>query len=241
MAARSPGSVYGLRCEGADHAAACSSGRVAKRLLALAGTATATLILAACSSTPAKVVTTDHAHRPHHTSRPATSPTTTPTTSATPVTTQAGPARCHVTGLSATIGAYGVATGHVGATITFTNTSTSACTLDGYPGLGLIGATGQALATTVHRGTSYTVPAIAPRSVTLEPGQEASFLIGYNDATGFSGETCPSSTQVEITPPNAYGHLTIAAHIGAYGPCGAVTVSPVFPGTAPPTATSSSS
>ncbi|MGH9058832.1 MAG: DUF4232 domain-containing protein [Acidimicrobiales bacterium] len=124
----------------------------------------------------------------------------------------------------------GAATGHVGQVITFRNTSSTPCTLEGYPGLGMLDAQGHAIATKVSRGTSYIVHAQKPALVTVAPGGKASFALGYTDATGYSGMHCPSSSSLEVTPPNAYHHLVISDHLSPYGPCGKITVSPVYPG-----------
>jgi hypothetical protein len=105
------------------------------------------------------------------------------------------------------------------------STAAIPCILGGYPGLQLVGATGAALATTVMRKGNYSFTSMAPTTVTLTDGQSALFNIGYSDVpTG--AEACPSSTSLEITPPNAFDHLVVPASLG---PCGGkLVVSPVF-------------
>lgn len=126
-------------------------------------------------------------------------------------------------------GASGAA-GHVGGTFTFRNISSSTCTLFGYPGMLMLNSSGAAIHTEVVRGSSVVVPAISPTTVTLHPSRPASFFFGYADVPTGS-QTCPASTRVEITPPNAFGHLIIAANLS---PCGGViTVSPVVAGAHP--------
>lgn len=87
---------------------------------------------------------------------------------------------------------------------------------------------GSAIPTHVIRGTSVVVPPIPVTLVVLGPGTSGSFLFGYpNNPTG--SQTCPTSTKLEITPPNDFGHFTIA---DAISPCGGnITVSPVRIGT----------
>jgi hypothetical protein len=130
----------------------------------------------------------------------------------------------------------GVAAGSIGDTVTFRNASGTTCTLRGYPGLQMLSATGRALATHLHRGAAVTVPAVPTRTVTLTSGSEASFYLGYPDATGYALLKCPTSASVEITPPNATKPITVPWHLQPYGGttqhlrCGIITVSPVFAG-----------
>ena len=146
--------------------------------------------------------------------------------------------RCQSSQLSAHPAFAGVGTGNVGQVVTFTNTSSSTCTLYGYPGLQMLDGSGRPIPTQVHRGQSYAVPQLPVRLVTLRPGAPASFEAGYEDGTGFSGVRCPSATTVEITPPGAYRPITIKWALNPYGGdierlrCGRVSVSPVYAGTA---------
>jgi hypothetical protein len=177
------------------------------------------------STTKAKPTTT--------TTKAAT--TTTTSGQATTTTSVSGAAlgRCHTSQLGARLVHTGAAAGSVGQTIAFTNNSSSACTLYGYPGLLMLNAKGQPLPTQVHRGSSATVHPEAPSTVTLDPGQSASFALGYADATGYPGQHCPASASLEVTPPNTFHQLVISDHLNPYGPCGNITVSPVYPGTGP--------
>jgi hypothetical protein len=110
----------------------------------------------------------------------------------------------------------------------FTNTSGTPCSLQGYPGMQMLDSTGSAIPTNVIRGSSVVVPPIPVTLVILGPAASGSFLFGYpNIPTG--SQTCPTSTKLEITPPNAFNHFTIA---DAISPCGGnITVSPVRAGT----------
>lgn len=216
-----------------------SNRSVTARALALAATA---LGLAACSG---KTVTSS---APTSTTQPttATGGTTATGTGGAPTTlsagtptaaTASGTPRCSVADLSARAGQSNGATGHIGQVITLTNTSDVTCTLHGYPGLQMLGASGQALATNVLRTPSVVVQAENPTTVTLAPRQQGSFLLGYADQTGYGNRTCPASVNLEVTPPNAHDHLVIPDQISAYGPsadqCGTINVSPIYPGSGP--------
>jgi len=142
--------------------------------------------------------------------------------------------RCTTGQLSVTPGAAQGAAGSIGQNVRLLNVSNRTCTLEGYPGLQMLNASGHALATHVHRGASVTVKARPVHLVTLAPGQKASFDIGYSDATGFSNERCPTSARVEVTPPNDFKAVTVRWRLQPYGgsiphlKCGLISVSPVY-------------
>jgi hypothetical protein len=119
------------------------------------------------------------------------------------------------------------AAGTIETTVALTSTAAAPCLLGGYPGLQMLAASGASLPTTVVRKGTYSFTSMAPATVTLARGQAAFFNIGYSDVPVGSETTCPTSTSLEVTPPGAEDHLTLAA---ALAPCGGGTmvVSPVF-------------
>jgi hypothetical protein len=148
---------------------------------------------------------------------------------------------CVSTQLAVVLGPSQGALGHIGQRVSFKNTSTVACTLYGYPGLQMLDPSGSPIPTDVIRGIAYTVPAEPEKIVTLAPGEVASFDLGYEDSTGYGNATCPTSAEVEVTPPNDYTSITIAWKLQPYGgsstkhlQCGQITVSPVFTGAGSP-------
>ncbi len=146
------------------------------------------------------------------------------------------PSRCKVSQLSVHLGQSSGAAGSVGQSVHFTNSSSTSCTLSGYPGMLMLNAAGRPLATHVRRGASATVPQIPLHLVTVLPGGRASFDLGYAAQTGYGNLHCPTSSTVEITPPNAFSHFTIAWKLQPYGGtvqhlrCGVINVSPVYAG-----------
>jgi hypothetical protein len=170
---------------------------------------------------------------------PAGQTTTTPPAHSPTSTTSANaePPACVSKQLAVVLGQGGVAAGSVGMVVTFKNTSDAACSLYGYPGLQMLDAAGHPIATEVIRGTSTTVPSVPEEVVEVAPGSEASFDLGFPDATGYGSATCPTSSEVEFTPPNATQPITVPWKIQPYGgtsiaqlQCGQITVSPVYPG-----------
>jgi hypothetical protein len=144
--------------------------------------------------------------------------------------------RCYSSQLAVTPGRAQGAAGSVGQTVQLRNLAHVTCTLEGYPGMLLLNASGHALPTVVHRGASVTVSARPVSLVTLTPGQSAAFDIGYASATGYANKRCPTSTRVEITPPNDFAALTINWRLQPFGGtiealrCGLINVSPVYAG-----------
>ncbi|MDA8071031.1 MAG: DUF4232 domain-containing protein [Actinomycetota bacterium] len=102
-------------------------------------------------------------------------------------------------------------------TIALRNTGTVTCTLDGYPGLLLLGPGGAQLTTDAHDGGSLAFESVAPSSVSLAPGGAAFFNIGYSEVPSGGESTCPAATGLQVTPPGATSHLVVTVHIA---PCG---------------------
>ena len=179
-----------------------------------------------------------------HKVTPVGNPTTTPPATSPPSTTtsaQAGSTPCISAQLAVELGQSGGAAGSVGVVVSFKNTSSAACSLYGYPGLQMLDSAGHPIATEVIRGTSTTVPSVPEDAVQVAPGAEASFNLGFPDATGYGSASCPTSTNVEFTPPNAVQPITIPWQIQPYGgstiaqlQCGQITVSPVYSGSGAP-------
>jgi hypothetical protein len=183
------------------------------------------VLAAACSSGSSTGTTV-------RTTRPAASSTTTSgrsTSSTTPASSTApsGPVGCPTTDLSGAVTGTSGAAGTVEVTVGLKSTSAATCVLTGYPGLQLLGPGGSALPTSVQRKGNYSFTAAAPTTVTLADGQSAYFNIGYSDVPAGGETSCPTSTSLEVTPPDATDHLVVVA---ALAPCGGGTmvVSPVF-------------
>jgi len=130
----------------------------------------------------------------------------------------------------------GAGLGHVGVLFTVRNVSATGCNLLGYPGLKLLGASGNVLPTTVHDAATgtYLFPAVAPHRIALRPGGYGAFELEYGDnpvgsqANEPYSTACPSASQAEVTLPGASAGTVIPASMA---PCGGdVWVSPVIPG-----------
>jgi hypothetical protein len=93
--------------------------------------------------------------------------------------------------------------GHRGQIFILSNTSGRTCYLYGHPGMDILDAKGQSL----HAKVVWNGP--RPALVRLAPGGKASFAAEWADP-GVYPQGCPTGSSIEITPPNAYRHLTMS-------------------------------
>ena len=135
------------------------------------------------------------------------------------------PANCLRNQLGVRANGINGAAGTIHGAWVFTNVSTTACDLDGYPDIQLYGRAGRPIPTTVKRNLPP-----APSHVKLLPGGSATFYSSYNDVPSGSA-ACPTSAVIQITPPNASASLFIPAQLQACR--GIVNVSAVLGGVHP--------
>jgi hypothetical protein len=118
--------------------------------------------------------------------------------------------------------------GHNTIEYAFTNSSSSPCTLKGYPQYELLDRAGR-----VRAGgraiDSQQLPGAdnrqTPRLVILAPGQEASFHVYYNNGgAGYMGKPCPLSQRVRIKAPGTRRSFVLREQIRS---CRSVLVSAV--------------
>jgi hypothetical protein len=108
------------------------------------------------------------------------------------------------------------AAGTIVLSITLTNASSSACTLEGYPDLQLEDAGGSQLPTQVEQGGGPAVLQHTPARVSLAPGDHGTLLLSYADVpTGT--EVCPTAAALLIQPPGASDSVRVSVGIA---PCG---------------------
>jgi Protein of unknown function (DUF4232) len=183
-----------------------SSASAARTLIATAAIAFSAALLAGCgsSSSPA-------AGPSAGSNRPATTPdssvnpggpdqTVNPTATATP--TAAGAPACATSALHVAVPASGgnAAAGSSYYPVQFANTSSSPCTLYGYPGVSFVTAMGGS-----QIGIPATRnPALAARLVTLSPGETVHAELQVADAQNYPPTDCDLVTAhwLKIYPPN---------------------------------------
>jgi len=132
---------------------------------------------------------------------------TTPTTPAS--TTPAAPAECTTAGLHVAVGSSQGAAGTIYYNIDFTNTSSSSCILQGYPGVSLVSAgstAGSQIGSDAKRNSATTASPI-----TVPPGQTAHAVLAIAQAGAFTGSKCHPVTAhwLKVFPPDQ----TVAAYV----------------------------
>ncbi len=163
----------------------------------------------------------------------STTTSTTSTTSTSTTQSQVGPSNCTATMLNISLGRTSAGAGSVAVPMTVQNSSTSICQLSGYPSLQLMSGSTK-LKTVVTDGSSVSVPSEPVTTVTLSPGSSAYFIFGFADATGYSGVSCPTSTDLLVSV-NDSKPIQVAIKIAAYGgtvqnlQCGSLATTPILP------------
>lgn len=179
---------------------------------AIAALAAATVVLAGCAD----------AVPPATTAGGATS--TSPTTSTTLAPGAA--ARCRAAQLAGAVAGTAGAAGTLETTVALRNVGPSSCVLEGYPGIQLADASGNALATDVARGGGHSFTDFAASPVVVAAGQSAYVNLGSSDVP--VGTTpCEQAASLWLTPPGDVSHLVIGGSLTACD-AGKVSVSPVF-------------
>ena len=131
-------------------------------------------------------------------------------TTATPARTTAVTStvpRCYTQNLAAGLHGSQAGLANRGFILTLTNTGSTSCSLYGYPGLGLESARHKALPSHTFWGSTYFDRDPGRSLIVLSPGETASADVAYGaDGTAAHSVT---ATYLEVTPPNAYLHLTV--------------------------------
>jgi len=133
------------------------------------------------------------------TASPASSSSNTPAV-ASPSSPAAGPAACPTSSLRVKQGVSQGYAGGVYVVIDFTNTSGSACTLYGYPGVSLVSGPPYAqIGLPAKRSTST-----PKKLVTLTPGATAHAQLQIVDALNYPPASCgpTKATALKVYPPN---------------------------------------
>ena len=160
-----------------------------QRLLAVCCVTSLALLGAACGS-----------------SAPTVTPTRTVTVTATPASPPAssGPQPCATTNLKLAVGQPNGAAGTIFYPLDFTNTSGSACTMFGYPGVAFVSSPGGSqIGAPASRRT-----AAAPTVITVAPGATVHATLAVSDV--LIGNNCKHQQQVhwvQVYPPDQFSAL----------------------------------
>ncbi|WEK62524.1 MAG: DUF4232 domain-containing protein [Candidatus Microbacterium colombiense] len=91
------------------------------------------------------------------------------------------------------------ATGHRGQMLQLVNVAEQPCTLSGYPDVAYGDQNGHVLDVTVEHGRSFMAEDPGPSSITLQPGESAMAVIGW-DANSVQGQLAARSIWVAVLP-----------------------------------------
>jgi Protein of unknown function (DUF4232) len=173
-----------------------------------AGSAVAVLCLAAlataCGPKSHNAQGSPSAQPPTHSAVPATHTPAAPTTSPSPspATSPNAAAGCasSVLKVAVNVSQAGAAAGSVYYPIDFTNTSTSTCTLFGYPGVSFAASSG---GSRIGRAASRN-PAVPASLVKLAPGSVAHATLQVAEAANYPSARCKpvAAHWLKIYPPN---------------------------------------
>lgn len=156
--------------------------------------------------------------------------TTTPPVMTPPPAMGAPP--CQASQLTTTAVPAGVGLGHVAVNLLFTNTSTEACALSGYPGVAGVDSAGRQVTVAQHTPDGYlgglSNGNVTPPLVTLAHGQTASAKVEGTDVPPGTQTSCPSITRLLVTAPNTSRPITVNV---APPDCSGLEVHPVVSGT----------
>ena len=187
------------------------------------------VLVAGCSHAATPVTTTA---TPATTSTSTTlAPTTSTTSTHSTTTTSTQPATiapCTASQLKVVALEGTGAAGSIFSPVNVSNTSTTACSLDGRPGITLIGAVQAAksapLRTTIRATGQGSVFDVAPATLTLSPGGSATvgFMVESSDVPSDGEQTCPVVSSMEVTLPGIASSVTVAETFTA---CGGPTIS----------------
>jgi hypothetical protein len=151
----------------------------------------------------------------------------------TTTTTPAGGAlaSCRDGQISVSDAGGGGGAGHEDQVILFTNSSQSACTLSGYPGVAGLDAQDAQVVQAERTLSGYLggleSGATSPQIVPLLPGQSASATVEGTDVPIGSATSCPSYPALLVTPPNLTRSVKVTPGLPG---CSPLQIHPVVPG-----------
>jgi Protein of unknown function (DUF4232) len=160
----------------------------------------------ACAALAAGCSSSSASSSPPAPSQVATSASVAPAASSSS-TAVAAPAACATSALKVTQSAPNGYAGGFDLTIGFTNTSSAACTLYGYPGVSLVSASYAQIGLSAKR-----VSTVPVKLVTLATGATASASVQVVDALNFPSTTCSpvKAAYLRIFPPNQTASVYLA-------------------------------
>jgi len=110
----------------------------------------------------------------------------------------------------------GALAGQAGGYLTFTNDSSTSCTMSGWPAVTALTAAGRAvslrhLRSSMFGAWQYSSP---PPTTTLRPGDSGYAIVAAADKPAGSSTSCPAPyVRLRVSPPGGSGSVTISAYL----------------------------
>lgn len=123
--------------------------------------------------------------------------------------------RCHTAGLSLTLQGVEAGAGNFFATFRLTNDLDVSCTFFGFVGAQMLDAQNNPLPTNVVRNGGQLSNQPGPTLFTVPAAGSATFLMHWEDVPVGNETSCPTSSQLEVTPPDEFDSLVIPIQIMA--------------------------
>ncbi|HUY52834.1 MAG TPA: DUF4232 domain-containing protein [Streptosporangiaceae bacterium] len=185
------------------------SAHAARRASAAAGLLCTAALAAACGSSSSPATSQASATGSTAQSSAPAAPSSAASASSASSTGSAAAAACASSSLSATVNTSpgGAAAGSTYYPLNFTNTSSSPCTLFGYPGVSFVtGPAGSQIGDPASRN-----PAVTAATVTLAPGAVAHATLQVVDALNYSKSDCAPVTAhwLRVFPPGQFTALYV--------------------------------
>jgi hypothetical protein len=203
-------------------------------LLSVAGM---TLVLAACGSSKTGSPSTPSA--PQHSATTGTTSTIPPPTTA-PAPVYIAGAMCQNDQMGVSTAAGGVGLSHISQILLFTNTSQTACTLAGYPGVAALDGQGTQVEQAQRQPSGYlgglqNQSTVIP-TVTVTPGGSVSAMVEGIDGPMGTATSCPYFPAFLVTPPGLTRSFnvpmsTVGGASSGFPGCAPLQVHPVVPST----------
>jgi Protein of unknown function (DUF4232) len=182
-----------------------------RRIGLLVGAAGLAGLVAACAGNPTSAPPSGNQSTTAPASGNSTAPSSpSPTASSSPTSSspaQTTVANCLSSDLQAKLGQSQGAAGTFYQVVVLTNTSNAACTLYGYPGVSFVtGVGGHVVGAPARRNT-----ALGDELVTLQPGAQASSLVGVEDVGAIPPSKCHvgKADWLQVYPPGDTGALYV--------------------------------
>jgi hypothetical protein len=126
---------------------------------------------------------------------------------------------CSASRLQVSVSAPGVSGSFSAEYVQFTNVSSQACHMEGFPGFDLLDSSSTSIIN-ASRSCAWALAGWCPTMADYLylPAHDGTAFFDFAwQSTPEPGQTCPESASARVTPPNAFDHLTLPLQIAVCG------------------------